>query len=54
MSHQEIIDVVFNKKSNDKDLYIALFIIRIHIEYCIKNKINLYDDTLLQKVLLFR
>ena len=54
MSHKEIIDIISKKDSDINKLHIALFIIRIHINYCLKHKINLYDDPLLRNVLLFR
>ncbi len=54
MSYQEIINVISDKNSDTNKLHTALFIIRIHIDYCLENNIDLYKDRLISKVLIFR
>ena len=52
MSYQEIINTISDKNSDINKLHTSLFIIRIHIDYCLENNIELNKDKLLSKVLI--
>lgn len=54
MSQNKIIETIKNKHSDPDKLRLALFLVRIRIDYCLEHNIDMIKDPLLSKILLFR